>query len=279
MRPNTRFPPVILLTGDGLEHLYVAGRLLEELPSLEIIIEPSNASRRRKGGAKRALRKGAVPFLQKVLRNVFLRLIGDRQRRTNVLRRHLGESRDTRSRFEDAMRTPTVNSQEVIARIKEIGPACVLVYGTGLVRRPVIEAAESRMLNLHTGLSPYYRGVACHLWPLVDRRFDRVGVTVHDCVLQLDAGGILGTSRTEIQANDGVHDVFARQVIDGAQLYVELVQRELSGMTVPRSEQDLGSGREFRGWELGFTAELRARLNLRQHHRSSESSKGSASPP
>jgi len=252
----------ILLTGDGLEHQYVAARLLEAIPSLEIIVETRRAGPR-KGGAKRAMRHGVTSLLQKILRAFFLRLIKDRDRRTAALKRHLPESSDIRQIMDQCLRTPAINSQEVIDRINEVKPACVLVYGTGLVRHPVLEAAGSPVLNLHTGLSPFYRGVDCHLWPLVDRRFDRLGVTVHDCVLELDAGGILGTRTIDIERGDGVHDVFGRLVKSGAELYSELAKREVDGVPITRTKQNLEAGREFRGWELGFTTEFRARWNLR----------------
>ena len=253
----------LLLTGDGLEHQHVAARLLDTIPSLEIIVE-TRGSGPRKGGAKRAMRRGVLALFQKILRVFFLRLIKDRDRRTAALKRHLPESSDIRQIMDQCLRTPTINSQEVIDRINEIKPACVLVYGTGLVRHPVLKAADSPVLNLHTGLSPFYRGVACYLWPLVDRRFDRLGVTVHDCVLELDAGGILGTRTIDVERGDGVHDVFGKLVKSGAELYSELAKREIDGVPVTRTEQNLEAGREFRGWELGFTTEFRARWNLRR---------------
>ncbi len=263
MIPETPPPNVILLTSNDLEHQHVAARLLEAIPSLEIIVEPRKAGPR-KGGAKRAMRHGIFPLLQKILRTVFLRVINDQDRRTAALRRHLPDSPEIRDLMDQGLQTPTINSQEVIDRINEAKPVCVLVYGTGLVRRPVIEAAGSRVLNLHTGLSPFYRGVACYLWPLVDGRFDQLGVTVHDCVLRLDAGGILGTSTVDPDRGDGVHDVFARLVKSGAELYAELARQEVDDSPVARVKQDLEAGREYRGWQLGFTTEFRARWNLRR---------------
>lgn len=164
-------------------------------------------------------------------------------------------------------RVESVNADLVVEHLRRTLPRLVIVYGTGLVRSQVLEAVDCAVLNLHTGLSPWYRGVACHLWPLVDRRADLIGVTVHDCVAQLDAGGVLGTDVVPLQPGDTVHDVFARQVLVGAELLATLAVAEFQSPQ-PRIPQDLTLGREYRGVDLGIRAEISARRGLAELQRS-----------
>ena len=251
---------VVLLTSGGLEHRYVANVLLQRFPEMEIIVEEAGR-RSPKVILRRTLKRGLRVFFEKFGRILFLRISRDQRMRDSALLRHLGDSSEAGRRMEQGMVSTSINAPAVIARLRELKPNLVLVYGTGLVRQPVLDAASCTILNLHTGLSPYYRGVACYLWPLKEKDFDRVGVTIHDCVMQLDAGGILAAEVVGLEHGDQIHDVFARQVLKGGQIYAECAARELNG-GVPRIPQQLDLGREFKGWELGLSAELRARRNL-----------------
>jgi hypothetical protein len=130
-------------------------------------------------------------------------------------------------------------------------------FGRGFLAQPVARFSTFTLawaLNIEA-----YRAIC--LWPLKERDFDRVGVTVHDCLMHLDAGGVLAAEVVGIEHGDRIHDVFATQVIKGAQIYADCAARELE-VGVPRTPQELHLGREFKGWELGLTAELRARRNL-----------------
>lgn len=251
---------VVLLTSGGLEHRYVASTLLQRFPNMEIIVE--ERGRKSPGSVLcRTLRRGPWIFLQKLGRMLLLQVLRDRKTQESTLVRHLGNSTEVDRRMKRGMIFASVNAPAVVDRLRELRPELVLVYGTSLVQQGVLDAAGCTILNLHTGLSPYYRGVSCHLWPLKERDFDRIGVTVHDCVMQLDAGGVLAAEVVGIEHGDRIHDVFARQVIKGAQIYADCAARELE-VGVPRTPQELHLGREFKGWELGLTAELRARRNL-----------------
>src|SRR4051812_31720549 len=46
---------------------------------------------------------------------------------------------------------------EEVARMRALEPDVVFVFGTGILRGPVLEAFDGRMINIHLGLSPYYR--------------------------------------------------------------------------------------------------------------------------
>lgn len=255
---------LMLLTGDALEHRYVARALSQALPEIRILAEDGHgpglsASRR----IKRWIKRGPGCVLDKVSREIMRRGIGDVRRRQDDLREVFGDEYDLAEPVPGTVFVPSINDPAVLAAAAESRPRLALVYGTGLVRKKTLAAFDCPILNLHTGLSPYYRGVACHYWPLIDGRPDRVGVTVHDCVPELDAGGILATSLAPPQPGDTIHRVFARQVVVGASLYADLARKSLEESPA-RSEQDLDQGREYRGVELGFMAEWRARRALRR---------------
>ncbi len=67
-----------------------------------------------------------------------------------------------------------------------------VVFGSSFITGELADYLVSRRaINLHMGVSPYYRGSACNFWALHDDRPDLVGGTIHLLSHGLDSGPIL----------------------------------------------------------------------------------------
>lgn len=67
-----------------------------------------------------------------------------------------------------------------------------VVFGSSFIRGPLADALiERKALNIHMGISPYYRGTATNFWALYDDRPEYVGATIHLLTKGLDSGPIL----------------------------------------------------------------------------------------
>lgn len=67
-----------------------------------------------------------------------------------------------------------------------------VVFGASWLRSPLSDALVARnAINLHAGVSPYYRGSATNFWCIADGRPDLSGVTIHSLTAGLDSGPIL----------------------------------------------------------------------------------------
>jgi len=155
------------------------------------------------------------------------------------------------------------NDPEVHRRLTEIEPDLLLVHGTDLIRNHVIDTAPLA-LNLHWGLSPYYRGADCTEWALLNRDPYNVGVTVHRLTSVIDGGGILGQARPEITPEDTVHSINMKLTRIGTQIVLEAVDRLAAGGPLEFHPQDPSAG--FLSLCAYMTVELRSTLNrwLRQ---------------
>ena len=60
------------------------------------------------------------------------------------------------------------NDPTVLEAIQRVAPDALLVFGTGLLKAPLIVAFPDRVLNIHLGLSPDYRGAGTNFGPLVN---------------------------------------------------------------------------------------------------------------
>jgi methionyl-tRNA formyltransferase len=100
--------------------------------------------------------------------------------------------------------------------MRALAPNLVLVFGTEILRDDMIASFRGNLINLHLGLSPYYRGSGTNFWPLVNREPEYVGATIHYLDAGIDSGPIISHVRPEMRATDGPHDVGNRAILAAA---------------------------------------------------------------
>jgi methionyl-tRNA formyltransferase len=105
------------------------------------------------------------------------------------------------------------NDPSEVARMAATHPDVMLVFGTGILREPLLSEFEGRIINLHLGLSPYYRGAGTNFWPLVNREPQYVGATIHYLDAGIDTGPILAHARPPIEPGDGPHEVGNKTIV------------------------------------------------------------------
>jgi methionyl-tRNA formyltransferase len=132
----------------------------------------------------------------------------------------------------------------------------MFIYGTGIVGKRVLSLPTLKCLNLHTGISPYYRGSDAFFWPLYNSEPHMVGATVHECTAAIDGGDILARASVRLEENDDPFISFARCVKSGARIYSEAARNIMSGEKMRLEKQDLSSGREYRFVDRTFTHDI-----------------------
>ncbi len=67
-----------------------------------------------------------------------------------------------------------------------------IVFGGSYIKGELIDFLVSKKcINLHMGVSPFYRGAGTNFWPLFDKKPEYVGSTIHFISKGLDNGPIL----------------------------------------------------------------------------------------
>lgn len=83
------------------------------------------------------------------------------------------------------------SSGEIVSELIESSDL-VIVFGSSYIRGTLVDALiEAKAVNIHMGISPYYRGNSCNFWALYDGCPELVGATVHRLDSGLDSGEIL----------------------------------------------------------------------------------------
>lgn len=152
------------------------------------------------------------------------------------------------------------NAPEVFEWIRGRGPRYLVLFGTSIIRDPLLSAFKDRAINMHLGLSPYYRGTATNFWPLADGLPECVGITVHIAAAEVDAGPILAQARPVMAPTDSPHDIGCKAIITGVELLARAISAYDAGSITP-VPQRLG-GKLFRQRDFSVEAVRTLRANF-----------------
>jgi folate-dependent phosphoribosylglycinamide formyltransferase PurN len=99
---------------------------------------------------------------------------------------------------------------------------------------------------------------------LHEREPEWLGATVHICTSDLDGGGIFGTVKATLEAEDSVGAVFGRCIVAGSALYKSVVHDLITAREIVAIPQDISAGREYRVAMRGWLAEFRVLWLIRR---------------
>jgi folate-dependent phosphoribosylglycinamide formyltransferase PurN len=100
------------------------------------------------------------------------------------------------------MPVKSVNDNACIAALQKINPDVVVVIGTRIISKKVLDCIAANFVNIHAGITPRYRNVHGAYWALVNNDKDNCGVTVHLVDAGIDTGSIIYQNQISISQKD-----------------------------------------------------------------------------
>ncbi|MDA8842606.1 formyltransferase family protein [Candidatus Pelagibacter bacterium] len=77
-----------------------------------------------------------------------------------------------------------------------------VVFGSSYIKNELVDfLVQQKAINIHAGVSPYYRGNDCNFWALYDDNPHLVGATIHLLSKGLDSGPILYHAMSNLKTN------------------------------------------------------------------------------
>ena len=78
-----------------------------------------------------------------------------------------------------------------------------IIFGASYIKNATYSLLSKILsINIHMGLSPYYKGSSCNFWAMYDKKPDYIGSTVHKLTDKIDSGDILFTNKPDIITDD-----------------------------------------------------------------------------
>mgnify|MGYP005641773103 CR=1 FL=1 len=83
-----------------------------------------------------------------------------------------------------------------------------IVFGSSLIKGEILKFLKNKKaINIHMGISPYYRGADCNFWAQNDGNSNLVGATIHYLSDGIDDGRIISHATSEFHPNPFLHSM------------------------------------------------------------------------
>ena len=77
-----------------------------------------------------------------------------------------------------------------------------IVFGSSYIKGDLVDfLVKQKAINIHAGVSPYYRGTDCNFWALYDNNPHLIGATIHLLSKGLDSGPMLYHAMSNLKTN------------------------------------------------------------------------------
>jgi folate-dependent phosphoribosylglycinamide formyltransferase PurN len=129
-------------------------------------------------------------------------------------------------------RVTSVNDEETIRVLKESQPSLIIINGTRIISKRLLNAVPCKWINIHAGITPKYRGVHGGYWALKNKEENLSGVTLHFVDHGIDTGKVIGQKIIKPSNRDNFATYPYLQLAEGiklllANLEVILMDKEI----------------------------------------------------
>jgi folate-dependent phosphoribosylglycinamide formyltransferase PurN len=230
---------IVILTHNSERHYYFCNQLIEKTGQVVgIVTGGKQVYRSRKAEWQRRLRrKEVLSYVRKRVLNLCFRSYGKQfwQEKEAIESRFFGGAADhfaahhrhlVLAQVDAAHRS--INHRYYVECVRAVQPDVIAVMGTCMLGKRILALAPY-VLNMHTGLSPYYRGGQSNMWPILEGDFGYFGVTVHKLSPGIDSGDIVYSQRPDVAEEDTYVDINCKCIVIGIDLMVQAIQQVEAG--------------------------------------------------
>lgn len=106
------------------------------------------------------------------------------------------------------------SSKKFLEKINKLNPDLIVVYGSSLIKGEILQHYRNKIINVHLGLSPYYKGSGTNYFAFVNNEPEYVGATFMYMDHTIDGGEIIHQIRPKIYKKDSLHQAGTRLILE-----------------------------------------------------------------
>lgn len=157
-----------------------------------------------------------------------------------------------------------VNLDYVYQIIKSFKPDLMFIFGSYIIKDPLLSLLPpDHIINLHLGLSPYYRGSGTNFWPFVNNELEYLGSTILHLDSRIDTGDIICHVRPTINVGDNVHTIGCKIIQSSVASLIKIMKLLDEGKKLNRYKQWNVKERYYKTKDFNNDALLKYRTNLK----------------
>ena len=109
--------------------------------------------------------------------------------------------------------TDLYKEKKIVKAIKSFNADICVLFGVPIINENLIKILPHNTLNIHMGLSQFYRGTANFFWPFYFLEPNCAGITIHKVNKEIDSGDILCQVVPRLEYGDKIHDISCKSII------------------------------------------------------------------
>jgi len=205
---------IIIITSNSLRH--TAFRVfLSNYKGIKVL---QTISEKGKNKIKGAIKKKGKNYLSAAQKE---HLLNREQVEKDFFKLYLKKTKDNSKNF--YKNYGYSSSKNFLNNIKKLNPDLIVVYGSSLIKGDILKYFRNKILNVHLGLSPYYKGSGTNYFALVNNKPELVGATFMFLDNTIDGGKIIHQIRPKIYKNDTVHTIGTRLISEMFHKYSKII--------------------------------------------------------
>ena len=181
---------IIFLASDCESSRWVYNALQETINIDAVILEQPIS--RKELAKKRVKRIGIVSVAGQVLFSALvvpLLKFRSKTRRENLITAYQLNSNDFKT--DKTQKVSSVNDEACINAIRLLQPDIIVVNGTRIISKKILQSTNAIFLNMHVGITPWYRGSHGGYWALYNRDIENFGTSIHLIDAGVDTGAVI----------------------------------------------------------------------------------------
>ncbi|MFM6924365.1 MAG: formyl transferase [Ferruginibacter sp.] len=216
---------IIFLASDCESSRWVYNAL-EEVVSIEAVILEQPISKKQLA-INRVKRIGFLPVLGQVLFSVlvvpFLK-IKSRARKQQLIDQY--KLNNSAFNPDITFRVNAVNDDACLLQIQSFNPDIIIVNGTRIISKKILQSTHALFVNMHVGITPNYRGSHGGYWAIHNNDAAHFGTTIHLIDTGIDTGAII----KQAFINPGKEDNFVTYPVLQTAIGIDALKEVLPGL-------------------------------------------------
>jgi folate-dependent phosphoribosylglycinamide formyltransferase PurN len=219
---------IIFLASNCESSRWVYNALEEAIGFTGVIIEKPIS---KKELAKNRIKKiGITPVIGQILFSAFvapvLSILSNGRKLALVNKYRLSNNNFNSSKTHNVN---SINDETCLHTIRTLKPDIIIVNGTRIISKKILQSTNAIFVNMHVGITPFYRGSHGGYWALRNKDIENFGTTIH----LIDAGVDTGEIIKQVFIKPGKADNFATypvlQAAIGIAALKEVLQSIITG--------------------------------------------------
>ncbi len=221
----------LIITSTTLRHKYFAIKILKEIPDSKVIFE------------KRNRKKYYQVENSNIMDIHFEKLFKAEEKAFKSFVKENAEILN--SRLLRVIEPGEINLKESIDYLYSLKPNSIALYSVSILRDDIIKRFRGKLFNVHAGLSPYYRGTATNIWPIINKELEYIGMTIHHIDKGIDSGGLILQDRPNLVPKDDSHTMACKNTKLVTDMMIKVIRQNNIFGKLPNIKQDLSIGKQY----------------------------------